>query len=283
MHTSLKILFLAAIFLNGCKPQLKSKDFTEPGSFTQGIEGPAVDANGNIYAVNFKEEGTIGKVTPNGEGAIFVSLPDGSIGNGIRFGKNNTMFVADYTNHAILKIAMTSKDVSIFAKDSTANQPNDIAIAPNGIIYASDPNWNNNTGNLWKITEEKGFELVESAMGTTNGICVSPNGKKLYVNESIQRKVWVYDLLANGDITNKQEFFSFPDFGMDGMRCDAKGNVYITRYGKGTVVVLSPNGDVLNEIELIGKKPSNITFSNTYDICYITMADRGCIEIVYLE
>nr|WP_233188604.1 hypothetical protein [Tenacibaculum sp. SG-28] len=106
MHTSLKILFLAAIFLSGCKPQLKSKDFTEPGSFTQGIEGPAVDANGSIYAVNFKEEGTIGKVTPNGKSTTFVSLPDGSIGNGIRFGKNNTMFVADYTNHAILKIAM---------------------------------------------------------------------------------------------------------------------------------------------------------------------------------
>ncbi|WP_369820300.1 SMP-30/gluconolactonase/LRE family protein [Tenacibaculum sp. SG-28] len=176
-----------------------------------------------------------------------------------------------------------SKVISIFAKDSTANQPNDIAIAPNGIIYASDPNWKNNTGNLWRVTEEKGFELIESNMGTTNGICVSPDGKKLYVNESIQRKVWVYDLLSNGDVANKKEFTSFSDFGLDGMRCDANGNVFITRFGKGTVVVLSPKGDVLYEIELIGQKPSNITFSNTYDTCYVTMADRGCIEIVYLQ
>nr|WP_233188661.1 SMP-30/gluconolactonase/LRE family protein [Tenacibaculum sp. SG-28] len=158
-----------------------------------------------------------------------------------------------------------------------------MAIAPNGIIYASDPNWKNNTGNLWRVTEEKGFELIESNMGTTNGICVSPDGKKLYVNESIQRKVWVYDLLSNGDVANKKEFTSFSDFGLDGMRCDANGNVFITRFGKGTVVVLSPKGDVLYEIELIGQKPSNITFSNTYDTCYVTMADRGCIEIVYLQ
>ncbi len=38
-------------------------------------------------------------------------------------------------------------------------------------------------------------------MGTANGIEVSPDEKKLYVNESVQRKVWAYDLSENGAIT----------------------------------------------------------------------------------
>ena len=88
---------------------------------------------------------------------MFIKLPNGSIGNGIRFGEKNQMFVADYVNHNILEIDMKSKRVEIFAHELKANQPNDIAIYPNKTLYASDPNWSNNTGKLWKITKETGF------------------------------------------------------------------------------------------------------------------------------
>ena len=58
---------------------------TKPGEFTPGIEGPACDANGNIFAVNFKSQQRIGRVTPDGKGEVFVNLPKKSVGNGIRF------------------------------------------------------------------------------------------------------------------------------------------------------------------------------------------------------
>src|SRR6266513_7736 len=58
---------------------------TEEGAFTEGIEGPACDALGNIYAVNFARQQTIGKVAPDGKATVFVELPGKSIGNGIRF------------------------------------------------------------------------------------------------------------------------------------------------------------------------------------------------------
>ena len=282
MHIK-NILILILILTISCSQYSESSDFTKEGSFTDGIEGPATDHEGNIYAVNFKEQGTIGKITTNGEGSVFIKLPNGSIGNGIRFGKKNQMFVADYINHNILEIDLESKKVEIFANESTANQPNDLAISPNKTLYASDPNWLDNTGKLWKITKEKGFVLLEKGMGTTNGIEVSHDGRKLYVNESVQRKIWVYDIVENGFIRNKQELISFEDFGLDGMRCDRNGNIYVCRYGKGTIAMISPNGVLIKEIELKGKKPSNITFSNDYKKCYITIADRGCIELVTLQ
>jgi sugar lactone lactonase YvrE len=92
----------------------------------------------------------------------------------------------------------------------------------------------------------------------------------------------VYDITKNGSLKNKQEFFSFDDFGLDGMRCDKNGNIYVCRYGKGTVAIISPAGKLLQEIALKGKKPTNITFSNDYSTCYVTIADRGCIEVVKL-
>ena len=96
-------------------------------------------------------------------------------------------------------------------------------------------------------------------MGTTNGVEVSPDGKRLYVNESVQRNV-VFDIQPDGGVANKRLLRQFPDHGFDGMRCDADGNLYITRYGKGTVAVLSPEGEVLREINVLGARPSNLCF-----------------------
>ena len=132
-------------------------EFTPRHSFTDGIEGPACDAAGNLYAVNYARQGTIGRVTPDGECSIFVELPEGSIGNGIRFNAAGEMLIADYTGHNILRVDMQTKAISIYAHEPSLNQPNDIAIAPNKTLYASDPNWKDNTGKLWKVTKAGGF------------------------------------------------------------------------------------------------------------------------------
>lgn len=265
------------IFCQGLYAQ--TSDFTQEGLFTSGIEGPATDKKGIIYAVNFEKEGTIGKVDENGEATLFVNLKNGSIGNGIRFDKEGNMYVADYVNHNILLIENGSKEVEVFAHQSSANQPNDLAISPQGIIYASDPNWKESTGNIWKV-DANGFQLLEENMGTTNGIEVSPDGKKLYVNESVQRKIWQYSLDKQGNISEKKLFHQFSDFGLDGMRCDDQGNLYVCRYDAGEVVIINPDGIIIRSIQLKGKKPTNLTFGGKENRwCYVTLADRGCFEV----
>lgn len=286
MNTSPKSLciipfgILLLFQLSSCaSQQLQSADFTEEGAFTGGIEGPAVDRAGNLYAVNFAENGTIGKVTPNGEASVFVKLPGKSIGNGIRFDRDGNMFIADYIGHNVLQVKKGSTEVAVWAHRSEMSQPNDLAISPNGTIYLSDPNWAENTGRLWMVDAARQIVLLEEGMGTTNGIEVSPAGRYLYVNESVQRTVWKYDITEEGKIANKTKFLTFADFGMDGMRCDEKGNLYITRYDKGTVAIVSPEAVVLKEVHLKGKKPSNITFGGADGkTCFVTMADRGCFE-----
>ncbi len=257
----------------------QTEDLTDPGLFTGGIEGPAVSSSGDLYVVNFDVEGTIGKVTPDGTASLFVTLPEGSIGNGIRFLSNGNMLVADYKAHNVLMIDMSDQSINVWAHEPSMNQPNDIAITSQDVVFASDPNWKASTGNLWRITPDGTTTLLESDMGTTNGIEVSPDETKLYVNESVQRNVWVYDLTESGDISNKQLLIKFEDFGMDGMRCDVAGNLYITRHGKGTVAIISPEGELLREIETKGKKPSNIAFGGPDGrTCYVTLQDRGCVE-----
>ena len=257
-----------------------SREFTPVNGFTSGIEGPACDAAGNLYAVNYERQHTIGKVTPDGTASVFVELPTGSIGNGIRFNSEGFMFIADYTNHNVLKVDMDTRNITVHAHESTMNQPNDIAIGANDILYASDPNWGASTGQIWRVDTDGEVTLLEADMGTTNGIEVSPDEKLLYVNESAQRNIWTYDLSAEGEISNKRLLIQFPDFGMDGMRCDIEGNLYVTRHGKGTIAKLSPAGEVLLEVQLTGKLCSNIAFGGPDGrTCYVTMADRGNVEV----
>lgn len=276
-----KSLMLPAVFCFAWNcSYAQTEDYVADNIFTQGIEGPAVDARGNLYAVNFAREGTIGIVDRKDNAQLFVTLPEGSTGNGIRFDRKGNMYVADYSAHNILKIDAKTKAISVHAHSDKMNQPNDIAIASSGIIYASDPNWKGSTGNLWKIAVDGTVSLLETGMGTTNGIEVSTDEKHLYVNESVQRKIWKYDIdKATGNVKNKRLLIQFNDHGLDGMRCDAAGNLYIARYAAGEVAVVSPQGTLLQRIKLKGQKPTNVAFGGEDGrSAFVTLQERGAIE-----
>lgn len=241
--------------------------------FTAGIEGPACDRAGNLYAVAYLRPENIARITPEGVAEVFVELPDKSCGNGIVFDRQGRMYVADYKNHNVLAIDPQTRKVTALVHEPKMHQPNDLAIADDGTIFASDPDWENNVGQIWRITPKGEITLFAKDLGTTNGIEVSPDGKTLFVNESVQRNVWAFELRAPEP--KKTLVKNFADHGLDGMRCDVDGNLYIARFGKGTVVKLSPTGEVLEEIDVLGAKPSNVCFGGPDGrTLYVTEMDR---------
>ena len=254
-----------------------SQIFTPLNSFTNGVEGPAVDKTGNLFAVNYNHQGTIGQVTPDGKAEVFIELPDGSIGNGIRFDSHGNMLIADYTRHNVLRVDMRTRLVTVFAHESSMTQPNDIAIDSNDRVYASDPVFKADKGRIWKAETYGKVTLLDSMQGPANGIEISPDEKTLYVNAV--PKVWAYELLPSGIIGKKHLLIEFPEYSMDGMRCDIRGNLYIARFGKGTVVKVSPDGKVIQEIILHGKRPTNLAFGGKDGrTVYVTIQDHGNIE-----
>lgn len=262
-----------------------SRMLTAPGVFTAGAEGPACDDAGNIYAVNFEREGTIGKVTPDGEGSVFIELPLGSVGNGIRFDRGGDMYIADYTNHNVLRVDMDTLAISVYAHDPTLNQPNDLAIDVDDTLFASDPNWAADVGQFWRIgTDDRTFVLMETDMSTTNGIEIDYQRRLLYLNETSTRRIWVYDLPLGGLPTNKRLHHEFEDEKLDGMRLDIAGNLFVARWGKGTVAMISPEGEQLREIPVSGKACTNVAFGGPDGrTLYVTVADTGAIDVFRTE
>ena len=263
-----------------------SKKITPDGEYTPGIEGPAADASGNLYVVNFQRSGTIGKVAAGAaQSALFTSLPAGSIGNGIRFDRDGRMYIADFKKHTIWVIAAGETTPRLYFHSDRFNQPNDLAIAADGTLYASDPRFASPAGGqIWRITRgADGMgrgEIMSSPrrLGVTNGLDLSPDGATLYVSESNSRQVWAYRLDGN-QLRDPRLVKAFRDFEVDGLRTDRDGRIYLARLSAGRIAVIAPDGSLVREVPLLGKQPTNLSFGGRDGrTVFVTQKDGRFIE-----
>jgi sugar lactone lactonase YvrE len=263
----------------------QSRQITPTGEYTFGIEGPAVDGLGNLYVVNFGKPGTIGKVPAGAsQSELFGVLPEGSVGNAIRFDREGRMFVADYKKHNIFLVSPDGKDIKAYFHSDAFNQPNDLTVAANGTIYASDPHWKQHDGQIWRISKSANGEAIgekmiaERNMSTTNGIDLSPDGKTLYVGESDTREIWAYRIDGTR-LLSPRLIRRFAEFDIDGLRSDSDGNLFVARTLKGTIAELSPQGKLKREIPLTAPEPTNLAFGGTDGkTIFVTQRKGGFVE-----
>ncbi|MGQ0671328.1 MAG: SMP-30/gluconolactonase/LRE family protein [Hyphomicrobium sp.] len=262
-----------------------SQQITMPGEYTSGIEGPAVGPDGSLYAVNFEARGTIGRLTPGANRSeLFLTLPAGSIGNGIRFDPDGRMFIADYKGHNVLVVEPGQTATLVYFHSEQFNQPNDLAMGLDGTLYASDPDFKGRTGQIWRIRRGADGagrgEIMQSdrKLGVTNGIDLGPGGDILYVSESDTRELWAYRI-EGSRLTSPRRLQKFDAFDLDGLRTDTDGNIFLTRPGHGTVVVVAPDGSIVREIATRGKTPSNLTFGGPDGkTIFLTQVDGRFVE-----
>ena len=268
------------------EPKLfESRQVTPSGEYTFGIEGPAADIDGNLFVVNIGKPGTIGRLAPGGSASEkFAELPAGSVGNSIRFDSHGTMFVADYKKHNIFTIEKGSREPKVFFSSERFNQPNDMTIARDGTIYASDPNWKGRSGQVWRIAKNPDgsaagdIMTAPRAMGTTNGIDLSPDGRTLYVGESGTGQIWSYAIRGTA-LSNARLLKTFEADTIDGLRTDVDGRLLIARILKGSIAVLSPEGKLQREIALQGKEPTNLAFGGgDGKTVFVTQRQGGYVE-----
>ena len=261
------LLIAAAATSAAAEPKLyESRQVTPSGEYTGGIEGPAADLDGNLLVVNFGRPGTIGMLAAGGSHSEkFIDLPQGSVGNAIRFDRNGTMLIADYKKHIIFTIKKGAREPVVVFHSDLMHQPNDITVARDGTIYASDPNWKGRSGQIWRIwTSADGrvqgeIMTAPRAMGTTNGIDLSPDDKTLYVGESNNGQLWAYDVSGN-DLTSPRLLKTFEADSIDGLRTDVDGKLLIARIRKGLITVLRRDATPERDVVLQGAEPTNLAF-----------------------
>jgi signal peptidase len=201
------------------------------------------------------------------------------------------MYVADFKKHNVFVFERGQTEPRVYFRSDQFNQPNDLAIAADGTIYASDPKRSAGTGQVWRITrgpdgEGRGEVMTVDPpmgrMGVTNGIELSPDGATLYVGESNtsskRARLWAYRL-QGAKLLAPRLLKEFPQFDLDGMRTDIDGRLFAARPDAGMVAVFSPDGTSLREIPLLGKGPTNLAFGGSDGkAIFITQSDGGYIE-----
>lgn len=148
------------------------------------------------------------------------------------------------------------------------NSPNDLTVASDGTIYFTDPPYGVDEeerqlsfSGVYRLSPEGDLTLLTKRFDRPNGICLSPDGSTLYVNDSGETIVRAYDVTESGGIENGRRFAAPEDSDAqgttDGMKVDANGNLYTT--GPGGVWVYGPDGSRRARIA-VPKAPTNLAF-----------------------
>jgi gluconolactonase len=191
--------------------------------------------------------------------------------NGLTFDRQGCLIL---TQMAKRRVARQELNGTITPLTSTYNgkkynSPNDIVVKSDGSVYFTDPDFNTPKGQSPEIKFKGVFRLsrygVVYALDSTtfdkpNGICFSPDEKKLYVNESPRGQIYAWDVVNDSMISGKKLLYTVPVTGyVDGMKTDSAGNIYCT--GPTGVWIVSPQGGALGKID-VPVTPSNCNWGD---------------------
>lgn len=244
----------------------------------QFIEGPVWHPDGFLLFSDIPAN-TIYKLAANGKVEIF-RRPSGNA-NGNTLDKEGRLITAEHGTHRISRTEKDGKVVTLVDKyeGKRLNSPNDLAVKSDGSIYFTDPRYG-----VSKEQEELGFygvyrlapdgklTLLVKDMVLPNGIALSPDEKKLYVNNSEAGYIGVFDINSDGTVSKERVFAELKDASQggapDGLKVDIEGNVYST--GPGGVWILSPGGKLLGRIP-VPEMATNLAWGDRdYKTLYIT-------------
>jgi len=254
---------------------------TPVGGEITAIEGPAVDAEGNLYfcSVTAKDgttfdrntRGSIGILRPGAETAeVWVELPEGMRFNGLRVTPWGTLLGADSIGKRIGEVDLKTGEVRVyFTFPEDSDRPNDVAIARDGTLYVSVP-----PAAVWQLKRNDQGEVEGRKIGEmfANGIELSPDETFLVVTTGI------FQFGEDGMLERHPELrLRMPRAGeqydfSDGMRFDQTGRLFVARAGgripreegggrrPSVIHIFGPDGTLERDVELPYGAVFNLAF-----------------------
>lgn len=255
-------------------------------------EGPAVDAEGTVFFSDIWNS-RIMKLTALGEQSVF--RVDSGRTNGNTFDAQGWLISCEGSEmgaggrRRVVRTDIKTDEMTVLTEryqGARYNSPNDVVVDSQERIYFTDPCYGDRSimemevEGVYRIEPDGAVTriLQQPAIQRPNGLAITPDDTTLYLvdsnpNPGGNRKIWAFDLQADGTLTNQRLIFDFsPGRGGDGMRLDVEGNLWIAgginrvrREGETTdnpagVCIVSPAGKLLGHIPVPEDLVTNLAF-----------------------
>ena len=135
---------------------------------------------------------------------------------------------------------------------------------------------------LYRLDADLSADRIDGGFIIGNGIAFAPDDSRLYLADSRDETVWVYDFdVEAGTVANRRPFFSTADIEgrVDGATCDSEGNYWCALVHGGAVACIAPDGRMIERIAVPAKHPTMVAFGGPgLDRLYVTSASRLLAE-----
>jgi gluconolactonase len=225
-------------------------------------EGPAHDADGNIYFTDIPNN-RIHKVDADGKLSVFLEDTQGA--NGLMFDAKGRLIACQGKAGKLIAIDIPSKKITVLAEQYDGKPfkgPNDLVVDKQGGVYFTDLPENS----VYYVAADGKVSRTIDDAPKGNGVILSPDEKTLIVLPAGSGDVLAYAVEAPGKVGKGRVFCQLEQNpkmpnrkGGDGMTVDTKGNFYLTKPSLNAIQVVNSEGKTLGLI-YFPEGPANCTF-----------------------
>jgi D-xylonolactonase len=168
-------------------------------------------------------------------------------------------------------------------KDIEAHQPgnrlNDGFVDASGHLWfgSMDDAEEQPTGTLYRVDDSGEALAQDDGYVITNGPAMSPDGRTLYHNDTMQRVVYAFDVNEDGTLSNKRRFAAISGDGHpDGMAVDSEGFVWVALFGGWRIERYSPAGELVEQVPFPCANVTKLAFGgDDLQTVYVSTAWKG--------